>query len=159
MAHPKPVAVICQQPTKRYPGGRTGTRAGYMAHYFAHEPACPECLSGNAVQVRVDRAADPEKILRENLWRRQHLSLEDYRELLRRQDGRCAICKVATPTDIRTSRFHVDHDHRCCPGRTSCGKCVRGLLCHACNTALGNFQDDPARLKAAILYLRSHGKD
>jgi hypothetical protein len=147
----------CEQPTRRHPKGRTGTRAGYLAHYYRKEPSCPECLLGNAAQVAADRIADPELTLRSNLWKKYRLSLTDYRELLRQQDGKCAICKVDAPTDIRTSRFHVDHDHRCCPGYPSCGKCTRGLLCHACNTALGNFQDDPERLEAAVLYLRSHG--
>jgi hypothetical protein len=81
------------------------------------------------------------------------MSLEDYYALLEKQDGKCAICRVAAPRDIRTSRFHVDHDHACCPGRLSCGRCNRGLLCHACNTALGNFNDDPERLIAAVAYL------
>ena len=33
--------------------------------------------------------------------------------------------------------LHIDHDHFCCPGRKSCGKCVRGALCKTHNVALG----------------------
>ena len=143
----------CVKPTPAYPNGRTGTRAGYMAHYFAHEDACMECRQGNRTAVSDDRKADPEHTLRGNLWARFRMTLEDYYSLLERQGGACAICRVTAPTDVRTSRFHVDHDHACCPGRKSCGGCTRGLLCHGCNTALGNFADDPARLQAAIDYL------
>jgi hypothetical protein len=36
--------------------------------------------------------------------------------------------------------LHIDHDHFCCPGRRSCGKCVRGALCQTHNVALGYIE-------------------
>lgn len=145
---------VCAKPTKKYPDGRTGTRAGYMSHYFAKEESCEECLKGHARQLWQDRRDDPLKNLRDDLWYKYRLSIDAYNLLLAEQGNCCAICGVDAPTDIRTRRFHVDHDHACCPQKEkTCGKCVRGLLCHACNTALGNFKDDPQRLLAAVDYL------
>jgi hypothetical protein len=132
---------------------RTGTRAGFMAHYYADEDACPACVEGHRAAQAARREAEPLAVLSANLRYKYRLSLERYEALLSEQGGCCAICRVDAPTDVRTSRFHVDHDHACCPGSRSCGRCVRGLLCHACNTALGNFRDDPERLQSALRYL------
>lgn len=70
-------------------------------------------------------------------------------DLMQEQNHRCAICG----TDI-SERFFIDHAHSCCPDRhKTCGECVRGLLCGACNLGLGAFQDDTERILTAIKYL------
>jgi len=67
---------------------------------------------------------------------RYNFSLTEYNKMLEAQGGRCALCK--TDTAGKNGRaFSVDHDHSCCSGKTSCGKCIRGLLCTKCNSRLG----------------------
>lgn len=82
------------------------------------------------------------------------LDAETYDALLLAQGGCCAIC---LSPDSGPRGWHVDHDHDCCPhSRTSfvtCGQCVRGLLCHSCNLAIGGMKDDPTRLRAAADYI------
>jgi hypothetical protein len=62
------------------------------------------------------------------------------------------ICKQKD-TSFR-KRLSVDHDHACCSGEGSCGKCIRGLLCHKCNLALGAINDDINILQKMIDYLK-----
>lgn len=68
------------------------------------------------------------------------------------QEGTCAICHTA----IDEAAGRVDHDHTCCLGRKSCGRCVRGLLCDSCNTGLGKFRDNPDLLISAAEYIILH---
>ncbi len=78
------------------------------------------------------------------------LTVARYNEILESQNLRCAICKIpqeGLPT------FSIDHDHVCCPGKFSCGKCVRGLLCMQCNTGIGNLRESVEIMNAAIAYL------
>jgi hypothetical protein len=147
----------CAKPSLEYPAGRTGLRAGYSAHRYAGEEPCTACMEANTRAAAEDRAADSEAVFRGNLWSNYRLRPDGYQEKLSGQGGVCAICGTADPGGDR--RFHVDHDHSCCPGSKSCGKCVRGLLCRNCNFALGFFGDDPDVLVAALSYLLSHGKE
>lgn len=62
------------------------------------------------------------------------ITREQYEALSDAQGGRCAICD-GLPTG--STYLVVDHDHFCCPGDTTCGKCLRGLLCGPCNLKLG----------------------
>jgi hypothetical protein len=71
-------------------------------------------------------------------------------EMLRKQNGRCAICRELPLERVRkaTSRrknLAVDHD------RTS--GAIRELLCTGCNQALGLFHEDVERMESAIKYL------
>lgn len=70
----------------------------------------------------------------------------EYADMYLQQEGKCKIqvCdREAT---------HIDHDHKCCPGRKSCGACVRGLLCDPCNRDLGMLENALWR-NSALNYL------
>lgn len=69
------------------------------------------------------------------------------------KQGGCAICGSR---EHRGRGWCVDHNHACCPGRYSCGICVRGVLCFPCNVAIGNFNDNVDALLAAVEYLERY---
>lgn len=83
------------------------------------------------------------------------MSSEQYQRLLEEQNHACAICgKVnANGRDL-----YVDHDHSCCFGNKSCGECIRGLLCHKCNAAIGLFNDSAESLNKAAEYIKKHSR-
>jgi len=83
---------------------------------------------------------------------RYGLTMEQYHKLLEDQAYGCKICGLKESTYRK--RLSVDHDHSCCPGSKSCGNCVRGLLCHHCNAALGNAKDSVETLQKMINYLK-----
>lgn len=95
------------------------------------------------------RKASPEKVAeierRSKFKHTYGITLEQYYELLQKQNNCCAICNVDKPSE-RTKYFAVDHCH-------ATGK-VRGLLCTKCNRGLGFFNDVPERLQAAVNYLK-----
>lgn len=71
------------------------------------------------------------------------ITVEEYNMMFEAQQGVCKICGRPDPL----GRLAIDHDH-------TTNK-VRGLLCRACNLALGNFGDSVERLERAIAYLKS----
>ena len=91
-----------------------------------------------------------------NLQRKYGLSQADYNKLLEDQNYVCAICGGVNKSGKALS---VDHDHSCCAVGKGCGKCIRQLLCDACNRGLGHFKDNPAFLRAAAEYVENHSQD
>lgn len=80
--------------------------------------------------------------VRENRVKRLYgLSLADVAAMLERQERSCAVC--TRPISERTRK--IDHDHRT--------GTVRGLLCHACNTAIGLLRECPRTARAAADYI------
>lgn len=85
---------------------------------------------------------NPEKALDRHLMSKYGITADRYRCLLDLQNG---VCKICGNKCSEKRRLSVDHCHTT--------QQIRGLLCVRCNAGLGNFKDDPKRLKRAIEYL------
>jgi hypothetical protein len=110
-----------------------------------------------AVTARVKKwkADNPERYkerMRASVLRQYNLTVQEYDAMFDQQNGLCSIChEPETDVDRRTKevkRLAVDHDHYT--------GVVRGLLCRSCNLAVGQMDDDPARLRSAADYLEAH---
>src|SRR3990167_8772534 len=76
---------------------------------------------------RAHRLANPDQHKIALRKARYGLSDDQYKALLEKQEGQCAICKkIMNPP-------HVDHCHK--------SKRVRGLLCDTCNRGIGYLKD------------------
>ena len=80
-----------------------------------------------------------------NLRDKYGITVVDYLDLADRQDFKCAICVNVLRMDRSTV---VDHCH-------DTGK-VRGLLCRACNSGIGQLKDNPTLLKRGARYIEQH---
>lgn len=79
---------------------------------------------------------------------RYGLTKEKFDHLLKVQGHACGMCRELFEEG---DTIIIDHDHACCPAeRKSCGKCVRGLLCLSCNTALGQIERKYAMARAYL---------
>ncbi len=74
------------------------------------------------------------------------IGLNDYELMHQSQGGKCKLCEREESTKQR--RLAVDHCHATLK--------VRALLCHHCNTGLGNFKDNIELLRKAIRYLEAY---
>jgi hypothetical protein len=83
-------------------------------------------------------------------------TIDYYEQLLKEQDGCCAICGCPE-TAVRAGqvkRLGLDHNH--VTGQ------IRGLLCQQCNIALGSFRFDSEgtrNLRHAIIYWKKYEID
>jgi hypothetical protein len=73
------------------------------------------------------REENKDKAKEYKLLKTYNITLNDYNEMFKKQEGKCGICKKHQNKLNR--RLYVDHDH-------STGK-VRELLCTSCNFKLG----------------------
>lgn len=113
--------------------------------------------------VKENKAANPEK-WRERQFRqdckKMGVTPEWYNETFQKQNGCCAICYLPEtqihPATKEIARLAIDHNHTCCPGDKSCGKCIRGLLCAKCNQALHKAEAVVGWFSKAFNYLQNH---
>jgi nitrate/TMAO reductase-like tetraheme cytochrome c subunit len=119
---------------------------------------CPDCVLKRNAE---GRKKNPEIQERFKVYKRKYnktsrakalhvartygMSMDDYREIVRRQGGVCAICREYPLTDVPSQVTHIDHCHET-------GK-VRGVLCTNCNRGLGLLGESSIRLQQALDYL------
>jgi hypothetical protein len=122
------------------------------SHFYRHprDGVLPYCKPCKAARLAAWRSDNPDRAHRQR--QREHgMAPGTYDAMLASQGGVCATCHRPGAD----TRLQIDHDHRCCPGRTSCGKCVRGLLCARCNILLGRLRDDRGFLLRLVAYLET----
>ena len=113
------------------------------AEASAYQKAHPEKVREWARAARARKSREELRTMDQS-WR-YGLPPGGFEQWLTEQDYCCYLCRE--PLDLEKKRgIHIDHDHSCCRGNRSCGKCIRGLACHACNTGIGAFGDDPERM-------------
>jgi hypothetical protein len=113
-------------------------RAKAQREAYARES--DEARAKDSARSRAWRKANPQQVRAQDLRKRYGLTRTAYENLAESQGRRCAICRAS-------SLECVDHCHA--TGR------IRGLLCRRCNAALGQFRDDPKRLREAAIYLET----
>lgn len=107
-------------------------------YYKNHE----ECLAYRARR----RKTHARQITSSKLKSTFGITIEQYEAMLVSQDFGCAVC--GRKPGVGQRKLAVDHRH-------ADGK-VRGLLCSACNKAIGGFRESITVIKAAIEYLNQH---
>lgn len=111
------------------------------------ENRCDEC---GRIRHRAYRERNKVKILNQEKnhkrFKRYGITPQNYDDMLRKQQGRCAICNCIPKEDSQRRTFHIDHCH-------STGR-IRGLLCKDCNLMLGFAKDKSDILLRAIEYLK-----
>lgn len=111
-------------------------------------PRSPRCATCEREFKKGRRARAKEA----RVQRTYSLAEGEYHALKKWQGGVCYICRISTGA---RKALAVDHDHACCPGPISCGRCVRALLCGPCNQMLGRW-NSLAKLARAARVLAFH---
>lgn len=70
------------------------------------------------------------------------------KQLLAKQGVDAPECGACGSRDF----LKIDHDHGHCPTANGCDECVRGYLCHSCNTAEGLLRT-PERARRLLAYM------
>lgn len=89
-----------------------------------------------------------DQVRNNHLKRKFGLTLDEWNKEFEKQGRKCASCGAIHPGS--QYGWHTDHDH-------ATGK-FRGILCRACNIALGLVDDNLEHLQCLIRYLTRTGE-
>lgn len=100
-------------------------------------PVCADCKIDKRDPVKERRKEELRK------YRKYGITEDQYYAMIDAQNGCCGICGRSEPT---FKGWQIDHCHK--------SNKVRGILCHHCNTGIGQFEDKIDHLFNAIQYLK-----
>lgn len=141
---------LCKSCDKQKPLDEFGKKFSKQNNKYYYVSKCRPCTA--EAQREWNKSNRPKVnsyALKYRLRDNFNMTVTQYQDMMNAQEGKCAICR----REFVGKNLAVDHDHSCCPGKTSCGSCVRGLLCNSCNGALGMVADNTDTLRSMIGYL------
>jgi len=115
---------------------------------LAHVPYSDEKKAYAKWWAKEDRKRNPDKYKNQSLLKQYGISLHEYNELHKAQNGKCAICGNGESEKINGRELSLAVDHCHTTGN------VRGLLCNKCNQGLGCFKDDIELIQKVLTYLK-----
>lgn len=134
-----------ERPSTQHRVNRVDNTKGFSPSNCEWKEVIP--CKDRAAYAREWRKQNPEKAKSNDLRRCYGIDIEQYNQMLEKQNHTCAICGGVEKFN---NSLAVDHDHKT-------GK-VRGLLCTSCNQGIGKLQDSVDVLQSAINYLTNCDK-
>src|SRR6266542_803984 len=125
-----------------------------LADFYKNKGQCKSCMAAymreyyvnNPEKAEDNRLKQRERDKKVNRFYKHGITEKIWLDMLGRFNGMCWSCKERPATVI-------DHDHSCCDKMFSCGNCIRGVLCHQCNTALGLLKDNYMYIENLLVYI------
>jgi hypothetical protein len=130
---------ICSECHLLLPASDFNIRRSGIYHHLSG--CCRKCQSKRMEKFWAN-PKNKERKFENRLQREFGITIEQYYEILRRQQFCCAICH-----NELTGKICCDHDH------SLSIKKIRGLLCHNCNSAIGLLREKEEIILSAIEYL------
>ena len=103
-----------------------------------------ECKDCTKARVAASHKANPDAARDRHLRRLYGITLDDWNQMLADQGNCCFICKTTEPGG-KHNQWSTDHCHD--------SNIVRALLCHHCNTTLGQYHENPLVFQSFINYI------
>ena len=111
--------------------------------------ACKQCVRSNSAKWRKDNPERFKDGVRQAQLRREHgIDATEYDDLLKQQNGLCALCDLPPSTSTsskKARRLGVDKHPET--------GLIRGLLCPLCSSGISLFGHSPERLIRAAQYV------
>ena len=126
--------------------------AAYSREYYAANSEKIKARTGEYQKRNRERTSAMK--YRRRLLTQFGITPDEYEAMLERQGRMCGNPGCENTVDDFNHRFHVDHDHSCCPSTPTCGDCTRAILCPPCNKSLGLLGEDTRRIAGLLDYIK-----